>query len=129
MQSIRITSRSPLTITKWNQLSKVQMNIYLSNICRKDLSWLHFDDEPRVQERQQVKDQQSYIFVFVLFLTVLSTARSTIPDMTTVFHACLYERFIEMQSNLRRKKLHTTNQGSNFPGESFRDRGKVRTSI
>ena len=105
------------------------MNIYLSNICRKDLSWLRFDDEPRVQERQQVKDQQSYIFVFVLFLTILSTARSTIPDMTAVFHACLYERFIEMQSNLRRKKLHTTNQGSNFPGDSFRDRGKVRTSI
>ena len=31
--------------------------------CRKDLSWPHFDDEPRVREKQQVKDQQSCIFV------------------------------------------------------------------
>ena len=29
----------------------VQMNIYQSNTYRKDLSWLHLDDEPRVQER------------------------------------------------------------------------------
>ena len=43
----------------------VQMNIYQSNTYRKDLSWLHFDDEPWVQGRQQVKDQQSYISVFV----------------------------------------------------------------
>ena len=35
-----------------------QMNIYQSNNFKKDLSWLHFDDEPRVQERQQMKDQQ-----------------------------------------------------------------------
>ena len=36
------------------------MNIYQINTCRKDLSWLYLDDEPRVQERQQVKDQQFY---------------------------------------------------------------------
>ena len=29
----------------------VQMNIYLSNTDRKGLTWLHFGDEPRVQER------------------------------------------------------------------------------
>ena len=34
--------------------------------------------------------------------------------MTTVFHAMPYGRFIEMQSNPRRKKLHRTNQGSDF---------------
>ena len=33
----------------------VQMNTYQSNNYRKGLNWLHFDDEPRVQERQQVK--------------------------------------------------------------------------
>ena len=27
--------------------------MYQSNTCRKDLSWLHFREEPRVQERQQ----------------------------------------------------------------------------
>ena len=29
----------------------VQVNIYQINTHRKDLSWLHFDDGPRVQER------------------------------------------------------------------------------
>ena len=46
-------------------VTTVQVNIYESYIYRKDLSWLHFDEEPRIQERQQVKDQQSYISVFV----------------------------------------------------------------
>ena len=54
----------------------VQMNIYESNTYRKDLSWLHFDDEPWIQERQQVKDQQSYISVFVA--TALSVKYSII---------------------------------------------------
>ena len=51
----------------------VQMNIYQSNIYRKDLSWLHFKDEPRVQERQQVKDQKSKISVFPSYLTFSSS--------------------------------------------------------
>ena len=50
----------------------VQMNIYHSNTHRKDLSWLHFHDKPRVQERQQVKDQQFCIFIFVAYLTIPS---------------------------------------------------------
>ena len=42
---------------------------YQNNTYRKDLGWPHFDDEPRVQEKQQVKDQQSYVSVFVACLT------------------------------------------------------------
>ena len=34
--------------------------------------------------------------------------------MTAVFHAWPYGRFIEIQSNLRRKKLHRTNQAPIF---------------
>ena len=49
--------------------------------------------------------------------------------MTTVFHAWPYGRFIEIQSNLRRKKLHRTNQGSNFLGGSFSNRDNVRAPI
>ena len=37
----------------------VQINIYQSNTYRKDLSCLHLDNEPRVQQRLQVKDQQT----------------------------------------------------------------------
>ena len=51
----------------------VQMNIYQCNTYRKDLSWLHFSDEPRVQEKQQGKDQQSCISVSVAYLTIPSS--------------------------------------------------------
>ena len=51
----------------------VQMNIYQSNTYKKDLSWLHFDDEQRVQERQQVKDQQSCISVSVAYRAIPSS--------------------------------------------------------
>ena len=33
----------------------VQMNIFQINNYKKDLDWLYFDDEPRVQEKQQVE--------------------------------------------------------------------------
>ena len=49
--------------------------------------------------------------------------------MTTVFHAWSYGRFIEKQSNFRRKKLHRMNQDSNFLGGSFRNRDNLRAPI
>ena len=61
----------------------VQMDIYQSNIYREDLSWLHFDDEPRVQERvqerQQRKDQQFCISVFVAYTTIPSSNQQHQP--------------------------------------------------
>ena len=57
----------------------VQMYMYQSNTYRKDLSWLHFNNEPRVQEKQQVKDQQSCIFVFVACLTIPSSNQGHQP--------------------------------------------------
>ena len=64
MQYVRITSGPAM---KWNQevepVQPVQTNIYQHNTYRKDFSWLYFDDEARVKEWEQVKRQQSYIFV------------------------------------------------------------------
>ena len=71
MESIRITSRPPLRISV-EPVEPVQMNNYQSYIYRKDLSWLHFDHDIKVQERQQVKGQQSYISVFVAYLPIPS---------------------------------------------------------
>ena len=51
------------------------------------------------------------------------------PEMTTVFHTGLYGRFIEIQRNLRRKKLHRANQGSNFFGGSFSKRDNAKALI
>ena len=49
MQSLRITIEP--SFEEAEPVEPVQMIIYQSNTYRKDLSWLHFDDEPRVQER------------------------------------------------------------------------------
>ena len=77
----------------------VQKNIYQSNTYRKDLSWLHFDDEPRVQEMQQVKGST---YPFLELIQEFQVAiRSTSPDMTAVFRTWSYGRFIEIQSKLR----------------------------
>ena len=75
-------------------------NIYQGNPYRKDLTWPHFDDEPRVQE----KDQQSCIFGFVLCLTIPMATRGTSSDETSVFHIWAFGRFIEIQSILQEKE-------------------------
>ena len=49
--------------------------------------------------------------------------------MTAAFHVWLYGRFTELESNLRRKKIHRTNQGSNFLGGSFSSRYNVTAPI
>ena len=51
----------------------VLKNIYQSNTYGKDLSWPHFNDVSRVQEKYQVKDKQSCIFVLVACLTIPSS--------------------------------------------------------
>ena len=106
-------------------VQSVQMNIYQSNTYRNELSWLHFNNELRIQERQQMLDHESYIFV--------SVAHLAYPDgslgMTRVYSARLYGRFIEMKNNFRRKILHRTNQDSNLLGGSLSNRGDVRAPI
>ena len=44
------------------------MSIDQSNSCRKEFSWLHFDDEPREGDQWR-KDQQSYRPVSVAHLS------------------------------------------------------------
>ena len=50
----------------------IQMNNYQSDSYRKDLSWLHSDDEPRVQETQRVKDQDPQLGAMLSFLIKFS---------------------------------------------------------
>ena len=51
------------------------------------------------------------------------------PAQTTVFHAWPYGKFIEIQSNPSRKKLHTMNQGPNFLGDSVNNRDTAGAPI
>ena len=54
-------------------------------------------------------------------------ARSTSPDITVGFLAWTYGRFLEIQSNPRRKKLHRTSQGFNFLGGSSSNKYDVKS--
>ena len=118
VQSNQNNEQTSLENKKVEPVQPVQMNYCQGDTYRKQLSWLLFDDELKVQERQQVKKQPSCIFISLAYPTIPTTDEQqlwrTSPDMTTVFHTCQYARFIEKQSNLKRKKLHRTNQGSNF---------------
>ena len=46
----------------------VQMKIDQIDSYRKEFDWLHFDDEPRVQENQWVKEREPYILISVVHL-------------------------------------------------------------
>ena len=52
-----------------------------------------------------------------------------VSDMATVSHARPNGKTKDIKSNLWRKKLHRTDQGSNFLGGSFSNRDNVRASI
>ena len=100
------------------------MNIYQSNTYRKDLSWLHFDSKPGVQEKQLVKGQHYCISIFVAYPAIPSSNQEHQPrhDRSVPYMAIIlwpYGRFIEIQSNLWIKKLHRTNHSSNFLGGSL----------
>ena len=57
-QSLRITRRPPLKKFKWNQLSQFsRTSTKVIYTYKKDLGWPNFDNEPRVQDKQQVKEQ------------------------------------------------------------------------
>ena len=62
-----------ILVTSSNGDRKIMQSIRIIIYYRKDFSWPHFNNEARVQEKQQVNDQQSYIFVFVAFPTILSS--------------------------------------------------------
>ena len=75
MQSIRTKSRPSLRIRNSEPVEPVQMNIlYQSNIYSKKVCWTHFDDELRVQESQQVKNQESNISTFIACLIFPSSS-------------------------------------------------------
>ena len=77
-----------------------------------------------------MKDQQSYLSDFVQLIQQFQVAaRSTRLGITRVFQARPYGRIIEIKSNLSRKKLHRTNQGSNFLEGCFSNRDNVRDPI
>ena len=74
MQSIRVRSRRPSRIRKWNQLSLFR-NIYQSNIYGKKLSWLHF-------ERNFIERIKAPIFLkVVLVIEIMKEPQSNFKEI------------------------------------------------
>ena len=52
----------------------VHLNFYRSNAYRKEFSWLHFYNEPRVHEKHQKLDQQANISFSETYLACSSSS-------------------------------------------------------
>ena len=79
------------------------MNIYQSNTFRKDLSRLHFETEPGVQDKYQVKDQQSYIPISVAYPTCPSRNLENQPGHDNII-SCKTTCWIYRKKEPPRKK-------------------------
>ena len=107
MLAIRIISRPLLKIRKWSQFSQF-----------------------RWTPTKVILIEETKAGYMPTMSQGFKRGRDTSPDMKTVFHSWLYGRYIEIQSNLKTsKKLHRTNQGSNFLGGSFSNTDNIRVPI
>ena len=121
--------QSPHENEEVKPVEPVHINIYQSNTYRKGLAWLHFNDEPRVQERQQVKDQQPCISIFVGYPTIPSSNQEHQPGNDNSIRCMAVWQIYRDTEQPQEKELHRTNQGSNFLGGSFSNRVNVRAPI
>ena len=56
-------SEACFEFTEVEPVKPIQTNIYRSNTYRKDLSWLHFDDEPRVGSREVASEGPTVLHI------------------------------------------------------------------
>ena len=105
------------------------MNIYQSNTYRKYLSWLHFDDETRVHNGRQLKDQNFYISVSVVYLTFTSSSKEHPPRLDNSIPWTFVWYLLGTKDYPRRKKLHRNSQGTNFLRDGISNRVNVRAPI
>ena len=66
----------------------VWMNIYKSNIYRKDLNWLHFNNGLK---EAQVKNQQSYTPVTASYLTYPKQLRAPVQTEQYLTQGCMVD--------------------------------------
>ena len=110
-------------------VESVQMNIYQSNTYRKDLSWLHFNNEPRVQDRQQVKDQHPFISVFVAYPTIPRGNQEHQPrHNNSIPHMAIWQIYRDTEQP-QEKKTSQNESRLQFPGGTFSNRDNVRAPI
>ena len=101
------------------------MNIYKSNSYRKDLNWLHFNNETGSKEAAS----ERLTVLHMHFCSWSNNFKWQLGAPGKTWQQYSMHGHIEIQSNLRRKKHHRTNQGSNFFGGSFSNRYNVTAPI
>ena len=107
----------------------VLMNIYQCNSYRNNSSWLHFNDDSSVQERGEVKDQQSHISVFVAYQTIPGSILEHQPRIdNSIPCKAIWYIFRDIEQR-QEKETYRTNQGSKFQGSSFSRWDNVRVTI
>ena len=72
-------------------------------------------------------NQYYYISISVAYIQVART--STILDMTTVLHAKLHGKFVEIRNSFERKKFHGTNPRSKLFWDNYANGDNVRSRI
>ena len=82
LQSLKNNECPSLMNREVKPVEPVKMNIYQSNTYRKNLSCLHFDNEPSVQEKQQVEDQQYLLHISFCSLSNNSKWQLGAPSQT-----------------------------------------------
>ena len=111
MQSIRITSRPTSKKGTWNQLS--QFWITSTNVIPTEKTWAGHISTMSQEFRRRASEGPTVLHIHFWSLSCLAqfqvATTGISPDVTTVFHTRAYGRFIEIKSNLRRKKLYRTN--------------------
>ena len=105
----------------------VLMNMYHSNTYKKKLTLATFWKWAKGLREIASEGKTILISVFVVYQTTPSSSKERQPR--PVFYIRPYGRFIEIKSNLRRKKPCRTNQSPHFLRAIFSNRGKVRPPI
>ena len=127
MHSIRMTTGPPTRIRKWNQVS--QFKQYQINTYRKDLNWLHFDNEPRFQDQQQVKNQQSYVSNFVAYLKYPSSSQNNQLRCNNSTICKSVGQLYRDKKQSQKKETSKNKLRLRFFEGSFNNRHNVRASI
>ena len=105
----------------------VKKNIYQSNTYRKDLSWLHFTNEPRVEEKHQVKESCIFIFAAPSSCKEHQNRRdNSIPYMDVWW---IYRDTEQTPEKATSQNKLRTNLGPNFHEGSFSNRDNVPAAI
>ena len=127
MQSIRITSRQPPSRIKSFHIWAGAPSCYLE-LLDKIQRWICkivcLSLAVSLEALAHHQNVASLTFSYRHYFGRCSSELAQLVPL--VFHTWAYGRLRELQSNLSGKKLHATNQGSNFLESTFNNRDNVR---